>query len=158
MGGMEQAFGRTLKQSEAITSRLIDSACSEGMWVLLHADLRKYGEFVTKIVWIHPRTHFNIPHVGSSRKAMSFLLDAYPNCYTDLSSLTPAMERDPDTYRRFLIEYQDRVLFGSDALIGQPEHVQSTLEFIHRFLDNEAIFHKLSYKNYLRFHGIPGEN
>jgi len=58
MGGMEQAFGRTLKQSEAITSRLIDSACSEGMWVLLHADLRKYGEFVTKIVWIHPPDSF----------------------------------------------------------------------------------------------------
>lgn len=157
MGGMEQAFARTLKPSEAITSRLIDSACSEGMWVLLHADLRKYGEFVTEMVRIHPRTPFNIPHIGSSRKAMSFLLDAYPNCYTDLSSLTPAMERDPDTYRRFLIEYQDRVLFGSDALIGLPEHVQSTLEFIRRFLDNEAVFSRLTYKNELRFHGISGE-
>ena len=157
IGGMEQAFGRTLKQSEAITSRLIDSACSEGMWVLLHADLKKYGEFVTEMIRSHLRTHFNIAHFGSSRKAMSLLLDIYPNCYTDLSSLTPAMERDPDTYRRFLIEYQDRVLFGSDALIGQPEHVQSTLEFIHRFLDNEAVFHKLSYKNYLRFQGISGE-
>jgi predicted TIM-barrel fold metal-dependent hydrolase len=157
MGGMEQAFARTLKPSEAITSRLIDSACSEGMWVLLHADLRKYGEFVTEMIRIHPRTHFNIPHVGSSRKAMSFLLDVYPNCYTDLSSLTPAMERDPDTYRRFLIEYQDRVLFGSDALIGQPEHVQSTLEFIRRFLDNEVFFPRLTYKNELRFQGISGE-
>ena len=44
IGGMEKAFGRSVKESEAITALLIDGASSHGMLVLFHADLRKYGD------------------------------------------------------------------------------------------------------------------
>jgi len=157
IGGMKRAFGRSVKDSEINTAQLIDRASSEGMWILIHADLKRYGEFVREMVQSHPLTHFNIPHFGSSRKAISALMDRYPNCYTDLSSLIPAMERDPDAYRHFIIDYQDRILFGSDALIGWPEHVASALRFITRFLEDGEVLEKLTNRNYLKFHRISGE-
>ncbi len=65
------------------------------------------------------------------------------------------MERDPESYRNFIRQYQDRILFGSDALVSQPEQIQSALTFIERFLDNVEIFSKLVHENYLAFHDIP---
>jgi hypothetical protein len=154
IGGMEKTFGRTRKKSEEITALLIENASSYGMSILMHADLRKYGEFVGEMIRSHPRTNFNIPHFGFSRKALSSLLDNYPNCYTDLSSLRTFMEKEPDSYRDFIRRYQDRILFGSDAVISQPESIQLALTFLQRFLSNAKIFFKLTNENYLVFHGI----
>jgi predicted TIM-barrel fold metal-dependent hydrolase len=67
------------------------------------------------------------------------------------------MEKEPVSYEEFIRRYQDRILFGSDALIIQPEHVQATLKFIEQFLDDMEIFHKLANKNYLAFHRISRE-
>jgi hypothetical protein len=36
-------------------------------------------------------------------------------------------------------------------VIGQPERVQSTLEFMNRFLKDMEIFHKLVNKNYMNY-------
>lgn len=152
IGGMEKTFHRTRKKSEEVTALLIENASSYGMAILMHADLRKHGEFVTEMISRHPQTHFNIPHFGFSRKAISSLLDRFPNCYTDLSSLRTFMEGDPESYRNFIRRYQDRILFGSDALVTQPETIQSELTFLEQFLDNEEIFLKLANENYLAFH------
>ncbi len=149
--GMEKTFGRTRRQSEKITSALIEKASAEGMPVLIHVDLRKYGDFVAEMLESFPETNFNIAHFGFSRKAVSALLDKYPNCYTDMSSLQSFMEKDPVSYRSFMKRYQDRVLFGSDALISEPERVESTLRFISRFLEDGELFHKLVNKNYIRY-------
>lgn len=154
IGGMEKTFGRARKKSEEITARLIENASSHGMSILMHADLRKYGEFVGEMIRSRPRTNFNIPHFGFSRKAISSLLDNYPNCYTDLSSLRTFMEKDPDSYRKFIRRYQDRILFGSDAIVSQPENIRSALTFLEGFLNNAEIFFKLVNENYLAFHGI----
>ena len=151
IGGMEKTFGRTCKQSEKITSLIIEQASFQGMPVLMHVDLRRYGDFVEEMIGSHPGTHFNIPHFGFSRRAMSFLLEKYPNCYTDMSSLTSFMEKDPASYKSFIQQYQDRILFGSDAVIGQPERVESTLEFMNRFLKDVEIFHKLVNENYMNY-------
>ena len=151
IGGMEKTFGRTGKQSEKITSLIIENASSQGMPILMHADLRKYGNFVAEMIGSYPRTNFNIPHFGFSRRAISLLLDKYPNCYTDMSSLVSFMEKDPVPYKGFIKRYQDRILFGSDAVISQPERVQSTLKFVNRFLEDMEIFHKLVNKNYMHY-------
>jgi predicted TIM-barrel fold metal-dependent hydrolase len=148
---MEKTFGRTGKQSEKITSLIIENASSQGMPILMHADLRKYENFVAEMIGSYPKTNFNIPHFGFSRRAISFLLDKYPNCYTDMSSLVSFMEKDPVSYKSFIKRYQDRILFGSDAVISQPERVQSTLKFINRFLEDMEIFHKLVNKNYMHY-------
>lgn len=149
--GMEKAFGRTCKQSEKITSLIIEHASSQDIPILMHVDLRKYGDFVGEMLGSYPKTNFNIPHFGFSRKAIASLLDKYSNCYTDMSSLESFMEKEPVSYKSFIQQYQDHILFGSDAVIGQPERVQSTLHFINRFIENEEIFHKLVNKNYKNY-------
>jgi hypothetical protein len=154
IGGMEKAFQRTRKKSEEITALLIGSASSHGMPILMHVDLRKYGDFVAEMIRTHPRTNFNIPHFGFSRKTVSSLLDHYPNCYTDLSSLRTFMETDRDSYRDFIWRYRDRILFGSDAIVGQPERIESVLNFLEGFLENAEIFSKLINQNYLTFHHV----
>jgi hypothetical protein len=154
IGGMEKTFRRTRKKSEEITALLIKNASTYGMTILMHADLRKHGEFVAEMMNAHPQTHFNIPHFGFSRKAMSTLLDRYPNCYTDISSLRIFMEKDPESYQNFIQRYQNRILFGSDAIVSQPENIQSALKFLEGFLGNREIFFKLVNENYLNFHGL----
>ena len=61
------------------------------------------------------------------------------------------MEKEPASYKSFIKQYQDRILFGSDAVFGQPERVESTLEFMNRFLKDMEIFHKLVNKNYMNY-------
>jgi hypothetical protein len=156
IGGMKKTFGRTGKQSEKITSLIIETASSQAMPILMHVDLRKYGDYVAEMIGGFPKTNFDIPHFGFSRRAMSFLLEKYPNCYTDMSSLESFMEKDPASYKDFIKQYQDRILFGSDALIGQTDRVQSTLKFINRFLEDTEIFHKLVNKNYMKYMGTDG--
>jgi len=65
------------------------------------------------------------------------------------------MEREPVSYKDFMTQYQDRILFGSDAVIGQPEKIQSSFEFIHRFLEDREVFHKLVNKNYKSYMNLP---
>ena len=105
IGGMEKTFGRTCKQSEKITSLIIEQASFQGMPVLMHVDLRRYGDFVEEMIGSHPGTHFYIPHFGFSRRVMSFLLEKYPNCYTDMSSLTLFMEKEAAPYKSFIKQY-----------------------------------------------------
>lgn len=151
IGGMEKTFGRTRKQSEKITSLIIEKASSRGMPILMHVDLRKYGDFVAEMIRTYPGTNFNIAHFGFTRRAIAVLLEKYPNCYTDMSSLESFMIKDPLSYKSFMKRYQDRILFGSDALISEPERVESTLQFINRFLEDEEVFHKLVNKNYIDY-------
>ncbi len=157
IAGMEKTFGRTRKQSEKVTSILIEKASSQRMPVLMHVDLRKYGDFVAEMIKSFPETNFNIAHFGFSRRAVSVLLEKYPNCYTDMSSLESFMEKDPVSYRSFMKRYQDRILFGSDALISEPERVESTLRFTNRFLEDQDLFHKLVNRNYINYM-TPKEN
>ncbi|MGD9033539.1 MAG: amidohydrolase family protein [Desulfobacteraceae bacterium] len=150
--GMQEAFGRNRKQSERITSLLIENASKQGMTVLVHADLRRYADFISEMIKGHPTTNFNIPHFGFSRRAISAFLEKYDNCYTDVSSLAAFISKDPRTYLEFISRYQNRILFGSDALIDQPETVQSTMQFFSNFIDDSALSHKILHENYLNFH------
>ena len=49
---------------------------------------------------------------------MPKLLRRYPNLYGDLSDFTPvnALSRDPEYGPKFLEEFQDRLLFGTDLI------------------------------------------
>ncbi len=158
IGGMEKAFKRAHKESENITSRLIEGAASQRMPVLMHVDLRKHGPFVEEMVQSHPITNFNIPHLGFSRRMISPLLERYPNCYTDLSSMAPFMEKDPGPYKDFVETYQDKVLFGSDALVDQPEQIHAAMTCVSRVLGDKGIVHKVMNRNYDLFHGQRSES
>lgn len=79
---------------------------------------------------------------------MSVLLDQYSNCFTDMSSLIPDMEREPTAYKNIIHQQQGRVLFGSDGVIGEPETVLFSLEFMKQSLGDSEVFRKIANKNY----------
>ncbi len=77
-----------------------------------------------------PRLRINFPHFGIGRKAFSKILDAYPNVYTDIAYMLPHIQRNPVRYSDFIQHYPDRICFGSDALLYQPEIVFDYIELV----------------------------
>lgn len=66
------------------------------------------------------------------------LLREYPNLYADLSAYSAftAITRDPDYGVRFLEEFQDKLLFGTDLIsCGTPEQRATQLCAIDRLID-----------------------
>ena len=52
-------------------------------------------------------------------------LDVYPNLYFDIAASYKHLGRQPYTARRFLVKYQDRILFGCDiGHVPAPEVYQ----------------------------------
>ena len=66
----------------------------------------------------HPRTVFVAAHMGwhaNDLGALSAMLDAMPNVYTEVGAVLYDIGRQPRASHEFFIKYQDRVLFGKDA-------------------------------------------
>jgi len=66
----------------------------------------------------HPDTRFVLAHIASMAfdlKRVGDLLDKFPNSDVEISARVQELGRQPYSGRAFLIEYQDRVLFGSDG-------------------------------------------
>ena len=49
---------------------------------------------------------------------MCRLLDTYPNLYVDIAARISELGRRPYAARRFLIDYADRILFGTDNIMS----------------------------------------
>lgn len=65
----------------------------------------------------HANTKFIGAHVGCYGENLGWvgkMLDACPNYYIDISARLGELGRQPYTARKFFIQYQDRILFGSD--------------------------------------------
>jgi len=65
----------------------------------------------------HPRTTFIGAHVGCYGENLGWvggMLDDCPNYYIDISARLGELGRQPYSARRFFIQNQDRILFGSD--------------------------------------------
>jgi predicted TIM-barrel fold metal-dependent hydrolase len=70
------------------------------------------------VVKAHPNTTFVSAHVGSNSEDLATVgqwLDEYPNLHVEIASRIAELGRQPTTARKFLIKYQDRVLFGTDG-------------------------------------------
>lgn len=69
------------------------------------------------IIARHPRTTFIAAHLGMHYEHLHTAarwLDMYPNLYYDLAASFKHIGRQPYTARRFLMKYEDRILFGCD--------------------------------------------
>ena len=65
----------------------------------------------------HPNTIFIGAHVADLAEDLgqvSMWFEQFPNYYADISARIKELGRQPFTARRFLIKYQDRILFGTD--------------------------------------------
>jgi uncharacterized protein len=66
----------------------------------------------------HPGTVFIATHVANLPEELgmvSMWLEKYPNMYTDINARISELGRQPYTARKFMIQYQDRILFGTDT-------------------------------------------
>ena len=65
----------------------------------------------------HPKTTFIGAHVLSYAENLKYVakaLDTYPNLYVDFGERIGELGRQPYTSRKFLMDYQDRVVFATD--------------------------------------------
>jgi predicted TIM-barrel fold metal-dependent hydrolase len=75
-------------------------------------------EGLANLVKRNPRTIFIGAHVGCYAENLSWvgnLLEECPNFYVDISARIGELGRQPYTTRKFFLEHEDRILFGSDC-------------------------------------------
>jgi len=74
------------------------------------------------------------------------MLDKYPNLYCDWSagSGCNALKRDPEFAKKFLVTYQDRVLYARDYFDNEHQ------EFLNSLGLSQEILDKIYYKNALK--------
>jgi predicted TIM-barrel fold metal-dependent hydrolase len=83
----------------------------------------------------HPDALFIGAHVGNNPEnlaAVAKWLDSYPNFHIDIDARISELGRQPYTTRRFLIQYQDRVMFGTDT---RPD--RNAYRMYYRFLETD---------------------
>jgi uncharacterized protein len=83
----------------------------------------------------HPNTIFVGAHVATlpeDLEQVSMWLDIYPNLYIDFCARISELGRQPYSARKFMIKYQDRILFGTDT----PCNAESYRVY-YRFLETD---------------------
>jgi predicted TIM-barrel fold metal-dependent hydrolase len=71
-----------------------------------------------RVIAKHPNTIFIGAHVGNLPEELgkvSMWLEQYPNFYIDIDARISELGRQPYTARKFIIKYQDRIMFGTDT-------------------------------------------
>lgn len=124
----------------------------------------------------HSGTTFINAHLGWMGNNLDRLgqhLDRYPNVMTEIGAVLAELGRQPRRARQFLIDYQDRVLFGKDAYNVKEYHtyfrvLETNDEYFDYYRKRHAywkmyglglpddVLQKLYYKNALRI--LPAIN
>jgi len=72
-----------------------------------------------RLIARHPKTIFVLLHVGNNAENLAGVsegLDRYPNTMVEIGARIGELGRQPRTAKRFFNRYQDRILFGTDAV------------------------------------------
>ena len=93
----------------------------------------------------HPKTQFIALHVGNYAENLGHVsksLDQFPNMHVEIAARIGELGRQPRTARRFFDRYQDRILFGTDAVPKGYETPQQIFgdelyKIYYRFLETE---------------------
>jgi predicted TIM-barrel fold metal-dependent hydrolase len=97
----------------------------------LHPDQPSYETLIAardRFVARHPKLKFDGAHLGSlewSVDELARFLDSYPNASVDMAArMTQVQYQSKSDYakvRRFLIKYQDRIMYGTDLTENPPD-------------------------------------
>jgi len=93
----------------------------------------------------HPRTQFIALHVGNFAEDLTHVasrLDRFPNMSVDIAARVSELGRQPRAARAFFEKYQDRILFGTDAIPHGDDYPQQLFcdrlyEIYYRFLETD---------------------
>lgn len=93
----------------------------------------------------HPKTQFIALHVGNDAENLGYVsecMDRFPNMSVELAARIGELGRQPRTARKFFDKYQDRIMFGTDAVphgVETPQQIfgDELYEIYYRFLETE---------------------
>lgn len=93
----------------------------------------------------HPKTQFIVLHVGNDAENLPYVaecMDRFPNMLVELGARIGELGRQPRMSRKFFEKYQDRILFGTDAVPNGTDTPQQIFndqlyEIYYRFLETE---------------------
>jgi predicted TIM-barrel fold metal-dependent hydrolase len=106
---------------------------------------RELFEARNRVFARHPKTTFITLHVGNRAEDLGYVsecLERYPNMNVETAARVGELGRQPRTSRRFFDRFQDRILFGTDAVPHGKETPQQIFgealyEIYFRFLETE---------------------
>ncbi|MGB9606811.1 MAG: amidohydrolase family protein, partial [Bryobacteraceae bacterium] len=105
---------------------------------------RELHEARNRVMARHPKTQFVCLHVAMAEDlgTVAEWMDRYPNMWVEFGARIGELGRQPRTARRFFEKYQDRILFGTDAVPHGEEYPQQIFcdqlyEIYYRFLETE---------------------
>ncbi len=138
-----------------------------------------------RVIARHPNTTFIGAHFGNLPEELHRVanwLDLYPNFHVDIDARMGELGRQPYTTRKFMIKYQDRILFGTDTAPNaesyrvyyrfletddeyfdpNPAHPYQGRWMVYGLYLPDGVLEKIYNKNALRilgmFKGVPEEN
>ncbi len=96
-----------------------------------------------RVIARHPKTQFIVLHVGNFAENLDNVSEnmrKYPNMTVDIAARIGELGRQPRRARQFFEEFQDRILFGTDAVPNGYETPQQIFgdrlyEIYYRFLE-----------------------
>jgi predicted TIM-barrel fold metal-dependent hydrolase len=105
---------------------------------------RELQEARFRVLARHPKTNFVVLHVGNAENLdyISQAMARYPNMYVEFGARIGELGRQPRAARKFFDRFQDRILFGTDAVPYGKETPQQIFgeqlyEIYYRFLETE---------------------
>jgi predicted TIM-barrel fold metal-dependent hydrolase len=105
---------------------------------------RELQEARRNVMRRHPATQFVCLHVADSEDLayVAECLDEHPNMHVEIAARIGELGRQPRAAYQFINKYQDRVLFGTDAIPGGVDTPQQVFndqlyEIYYRFLETQ---------------------
>lgn len=106
---------------------------------------RELFEARNRVFARHPKTTFVALHVGNKAEDLGYVsecLDRFSNMHVEIGARVGELGRQPRSARRFFDRYQDRILFGTDAVphgTQTPQQIfgEELYEIYFRFLETE---------------------
>ena len=119
-------------------------------WSFHGQDFPSFAELLAardRVYARHPKTQFLSLHFGHDAENLALVgasLDRFPNMTVELGARIGELGRQPRAARKFFDKYQDRILFGTDAIPPPegdkyPQQVfnDQLYEIYYRFLETE---------------------
>ena len=117
-------------------------------WSFYGGDFPSNAELLearNRVLARHPKTQFIVLHVGNDAENLPYVsecMDRFPNMHVELGARIGELGRQPRMARKFFEKYQDRILFGTDAVphgTDTPQQVfdDELYEIYYRFLETE---------------------
>ncbi|WP_035496734.1 amidohydrolase family protein [Citrifermentans bremense] len=151
--GVPNTFGITLKEYRRREWEIFSYAQENDLPLLYHMDAREHADTMAAMVQDFPRVRVNFPHFGIGRKPFAKILDDHPGVYTDMANLLPHLKKNPESYRDFIIHYQDQVCLGSDTFLYDMGAILQYLEALRGLGLSEEVLHKVCSVNPRAFLG-----